>query len=201
MKVRPLAIIFFIIPFCLPKMGCTQLDSTSVHRFAKFLEASQEYEFAAEEYERLYFLHPNTIHFFTNAVKNYRLAGKIDRIEHRILNQPFDDKALVYYILSKIDQEDYSSASQILDQRKIDLESRFVSRLDLDLLFYQGKYKDGRNKYMDYLSTDNQYLLLIDEGLSLNQKSPAVAGLLSGILPGLGRFYHIVGMMSNIKIG
>ena len=61
--------------------------------------------------------------------------------------------------------------------------------MKLDLLMVNGAYEKAEDLYNSIGISDPQYLQLIHEGKSTKRKSPLLAGIMSAIIPGLGRVY------------
>lgn len=187
---------YHLIICCLVSLSMTaqNTDSIQMVRFAKFLDDSKLYEYAAEEYERLYFLYPNETTFFHQMLKSYRSSGNIKTIDDRFENRSIkSDTAATIYILSQIDNKNYDKANQILELYKPKLPLKISTRLDLDITYLQGNYLLAKDKYNSILNNNieinESYLSNINEGINLPRKSPLLAGILSGIVPGSGRAY------------
>lgn len=164
-------------------------DSTRLSDFARFLEDSKQYEFAAEEYDKLYFLYKDS-YYFDKMIRNYRLAGKQDALDIRIKNTPnITSNAIKNYTLSLMNLDDTERASTFLNSRQQQLSEEEYQKLNLDLMMVQGKYKKAEDQYNRIGISDPQYLQLIQEGKSTEKKSTVLAGVISAIVPGLGRVY------------
>lgn len=164
-------------------------DSSRLSDFARFLEDSKQYEFAAEEYDKLYFLYKDA-YYFDKMIRNYRLAGKQDALDIRIKNTPnITGNAIKNYTLSLMNLDDTERAGSFLKSQQQQLSPEEYQKLNLDLLMVQGEYKKAEEQYNTIGIADPQYLQLIKEGKSTKKKSPVLAGVISAIVPGLGRVY------------
>ncbi len=177
-----------IILYLIPATSLlSQNDSLGMVKFAQFLEKSKLYEFAAQEYERIYFTYPNEGHF-DKILINYRLAGQLHQVEKRFFTNE-TSIGFLQYQLSLIDHSLYSRGQQALRQFNHLLAPDIYHHLRADYALFDGKSSNAKDIIVKNGISDPQYLRLIDEGSSIKSKSPFLAGLFSAILPGSGRFY------------
>ncbi len=181
---------FITLIFICVNLKSQSIDSINTVKFASFLEDSKLHKFAAEEYERLYFYYPHESSFFNKMLKNYRLSGNIKAISQRINNNTIkSDTAIIIYTLGLIDAKQYEEATQVLKYNSNLVPIEIRNRLELDLKLIKGEYKSALTTYNANEMTDTSYLSRIVGGIMLPRKSPLIAGIMSGLIPGSGRAY------------
>jgi hypothetical protein len=171
------------------------LDYTHSIRFARYLNATRQYDFAAEEYERLHYFHPEDSIVLLELVRNYRQGGKCDRLQGSfqmlekgslLLNPVYTREYLNFCLTCGLEDPVYP---------------QLVSRLqDTEESFYGLSYY-WRTRQFDSAFIYNRMKSEILEGSypSLHSlthdfehqkyKSPALALIMSAILPGSGKAY------------
>lgn len=201
-------IISFVLLFFLcikTNLICQVTDSTKLVGFAEFLEKGRLHKYAAEEYERLYFMFPKEKSFFNGLMRNYRAAGEIEILTNRFKYSKNKTKeSITYFTLGLIDFESYDKAADILDLNKKILDENVFYKLNTDISILRGEYKVAEKQYNQYNFEDENYLNLIKEGKNVKRKSPLLAGILSTIIPGAGRFYtgdYKDGIISLLFVG
>lgn len=172
------------------------LDYKNSLQFASYLMSTRQYEFAMEEYERLNFLWPNDSIISLGLVKTYRLNSQCDRFDHAfellrdniyVRNSlPSVKEALAFSLTCKAGTEKYHDLSSMLDPRdrsfyelsyfwvKRDYDSAFIycqQNKDIIMANYPGLYS------LTYNFENEKY------------KSPALAVVMSAIIPGSGKAY------------
>jgi TM2 domain-containing membrane protein YozV len=158
--------------------------------FAKFLEKGKLYKFAAEEYERLYFTYPKEKQFFNGLMRNYRASGQLDLLTNRFKSaENISPESVKYFTLGLLDYQSYDEAQALLNTNNNLLEEDFSLRMNTDIELLKGNYNLAEKRYATYSFEEPDYLNLIQEGKNLKRKSPLLAGILSALIPGTGRFY------------
>lgn len=165
--------------------------------FAEYLFKTQQYDYAAKEYERILFLNPKSDTIKLNLIISYRNTGNfsfaISRAEQLYTSvsfypQPF---SLEYSKLLLADASHdklklfLKSNAALEEQDKIQLEltSELFNRNWSAAQILQRKLDS-----LHFVSND-AYKNIIEEGINLKYKSPALAIGLSAIVPGSGKFY------------
>ncbi len=171
--------------------------------FAQFLFKSNQYNYAAEEYERLNFIFPENQEYQLNLLKSYRLASEYPRGINAF--QYFHSPGL------KIQQE-YIKLN-LLDNNKLNIhtmidglepESIFRNNLDFTLRLINIPDRAINLEGIQVDKIDKGLLDLYNESYNLKHKSAFLAGTLSMLIPGTGKVYcgrWKDGLMSVLFIG
>jgi hypothetical protein len=163
--------------------------------FASFLFIEKEYIFAAQEYERLYFMQPDSLHYFKMWMKSSRLANGSDKVLQRLKLTPTTPIIIQWeYCKSAILSNRFDLVNSIIARNNL-----LDSTTNMGLNF--NKMKSGLDLITNDKISENIKQLhtwftpeikLYDE---MTRKSPLIAGVGSTILPGAGRLY--VGEYTN----
>lgn len=165
-------------------------DSLETVGFAKFLYTEELYKFAAEEYERLSYFFPHEIDHQVSLISAYRKAGLYDRIKAKISSFETDNpKILSQYLIAMILNDDEEGAREILNNKVNLIDVTSYNRLILDVEVVGNHWKKAQEVYNSFDINDAAYHQIISEGVSLKKKSPALAGVMSSLIPGTGRMY------------
>ena len=165
--------------------------------FANYLFKTKQYDYAAREYERLVFMdsenHLLNLSLITTYEKGSHYAYGITRAEELYpdkssMPKPF---ALVYTKLLLFNKS-YNKARGFLSINT-SLPSDEEILLNITVELYSNNWAEASNLY-DVSSNKSsplfkQYKSIIDETMNLKYKSPALATLMSAMIPGSGKFY------------
>lgn len=165
-------------------------------KFARYLINTQQYSFAAQEYERLHFLWPEDTTLIKELVSTYRLnqdcaqfANAYDMlsVKDRIYtSQAFAREYLKFSLSCKIDHPLYADIASLLDRGEYafyQLGYYWAHQLYDSLFAY-----NHRNE--EILSRSYPQLYSLTNDLEQQKyKKPALAVALSAILPGSGKAY------------
>lgn len=172
------------------------MDYNNSLKFARYLKASGQYDFACQEYERLHFMLPGDTTIILEMIQNYRLIHQCNKLaysyellEKNIFQRSslsFAEEYLKFSIICKSEDKRINRISSLLQP---ELKS-----------FYDLSYYWSTEQYDSIFSFIHKNEVLVKTNcpdlysLSLNfsnekYKSPGIASLLSAILPGSGKAY------------
>lgn len=184
--------------------GIFQIRAQDIHdlnhskQFADFLYKTGQYQLASEEYERIVFLDSTDSNLILKLIKSYRKANnyqqalsKFDILFHKQLVDLQVDFAEEYVKLLIYTKQDSLAYSYLSLNKTLNPTTR--QNYQLASLLLQKKWDDSFRYAMKYPLADNtknaSLHLLAVEAKQLKYKKPAVAGLMSAILPGAGKAY------------
>lgn len=169
-------------------------DHDNSFRFGEYLYHSNQFDLAAREFERCAFLKPDEKTSFLYLFKIYRKINLFDKAvssyqrysgKSSFANMDADFEPEYFKLL--VQNNKYTDASLFLD-----VNPKFGSNPDLRLSAIllmkdwkdAGPYVDANNQKLNPLLTD-----ITRQALSIRKKSPVLAGILSGVIPGSGKVY------------
>lgn len=160
--------------------------------FARFLFMSNQYNYAAEEYERLTFLFPENEEYQIGLLKSYRFARQYDK--GILTYQSLVSKKLTTgikvqqeYIKLNLLEGNTLNLTNMLGQ--LDTESSFRNNLDLTIRLISYPEHSLTLEGIDVNLVDAGLLSLYNESASIKHKSPFLAGTFSTLIPGMGKVY------------
>lgn len=172
------------------------LDYRNSLEFARYLRSTGQYSFAMEEYERLYFLWPGDTTIKLELVQSYRLNRQCDRLDHsfRILEDniyrnhslPAAKEYLAFSLTCKSGSERFFDITEMLKPGD-------RSFYELSYFWVSGRYDSAFN----YSSHNKELIMANNPGLyrltynfeNEKYKSPALAVMMSALIPGSGKAY------------
>ena len=189
----PVLMVFFNTAFA---QNIHDLDHTK--QFADYLFKTGQYEFAAEEYERIVFLEPENLQNKFKLIEAYRKAGNYKAsllrfdlfFKDRLADMPpdFADEYVKLLLLTRQDSLAYHYLN-LNSSLNIELKQNY----QLASLLLQKKWDDAFNYAMSYPVSNEkmnaQLHLLAFNAKRTKYKKPALAGFMSAIVPGTGKFY------------
>lgn len=195
-----LLLLLFLLPATLLHAQDEDLfDFEHSLEFAHYLYKTNQYELAAREFERIHFMQPRDTNIQSMLLKSYRNGKSYStgvRRAHRWLSQSeaLPRPVSIEYAKILILDGRYHQLDDYLGNPNNNFQSEDIHFLRLNNLLLRHKYEASQRlfsrKFMDL--PDNQfdtYNHIIMEGLEMKQKSPALAAVMSGVVPGSGRFY------------
>lgn len=193
----------FFFSFAFIWLVCTKasgqqnlMDFDNSLKFARYLKASGQYDFASQEYERLHFMSPadTTVRF--EMVQNYRLNKQCDKLAFS--HELFKNEIFQLHSLSFAEEFiKFSITCKSGDDRifKITslLEPELKSFYELSYYWATGE-TNSVISYVDQnenlLKTTSPDLFQVSAQFSKEKhKSPVLASVFSAILPGSGKAY------------
>lgn len=191
-----LFMLLFIILLCSQKLAAQDLyteDATG--QFANYLFTKGEFEYAAEEYERLLFMNPQNDTTLIRLSESYRKLGAYSKasdlfIQHRgtsFSSQRLEQEYLATILFQK-DQQKFDAT--IHEMKHLDYDTQLRSKLEFSML--TRNWQDAEN-LIDSVRPDQPwvepYEQNITAALAFRSKKPWLAGTYSAILPGSGKIY------------
>jgi len=188
----------FFVLICLFAKSQNYYDAVHTKQFADFLFNTNQYNYAAQEYERLTFMQPQNDSAKLMLLKSYKLDKNyslaIERLNgfFKLTPDSFPINFAKEYIELQIDNNNFSEAYKFASVNKT-FSTGQKDEYKLLLLLLQQKWNDSYTYMITHKgSTDIKYanlLILANDAKNLNYKSPLLAGSLSAIIPGAGKFY------------
>ena len=157
-------------------------------KFAQFLFESNQYSFAAEEYERLTFLFPGNQDYQVALMRSYRYARDYGKgiYAFQSLISPGLEVQKEYAKLNILDRNKANIAALLTD---LDQGSSFRNNLDLTLRILSFPDNPLSLEGIQTDRVDENLMNLYQESLKINYKSPFLAGTFSMVIPGMGKVY------------
>ncbi len=166
-------------------------------QFSEYLLKSGQFELASKELERLVFLEPNNDSLKLNLIKSYRLSKKIDlaisrtqQMYNEIYNLPYP--MAIEYSKLLMEKRDWKASESFFNESK-NISSDNKLLLGASVAIFDNSFKKAGTKLDKLERKDNplalEYVEIIKKGQKQELKSPALAGILSTLLPGSGKFY------------
>lgn len=166
-------------------------------KFVEYLTKSGQFELATREYERLIFMSPQNDTLKTSLLSTYRRAGKYD--EALLRARQLYSNASEMPVSSAIEygrvlllKANYQEAKTFWESN-VNLPISDKAILSATSAILQDNYKNA-NEILGNLKNEDHKLAFEYKDLALKagqikKKSPALAGLMSAIIPGSGRVY------------
>jgi hypothetical protein len=175
--------------------------------FANYLLKTNQFNLAAEEFERLCYFAPNNLLFSEQLLSAYIKAGSFDIALNRytyfndsIKNQ-VNIRSKYYKLLSATNQ--YQLILNDLETNKL-FSSEKISQLKISALMLNKNYSAATN----FAQTNHVYYPKLNElsndFIHLKSKSPYIGALFSAVIPGSGKIYAHEwkdGLLSLLFIG
>lgn len=197
MNCRKLILSFCLLlaSFNLPAQDLYNYENSLL--FANYLFKTKQYDYAAREYERLVFMdsenHLLKLSLITAYEKGSHYAYGITRAEELYhdkssMPKPFalEYTKLLLFNKSYNKARDFSSINTGLPSDEEVL-------LNITIELYSNNWAEASNLYNGAGNKSSplfkQYKSIIDETMNLKYKSPALATLMSAMIPGSGKFY------------
>lgn len=166
-------------------------------KFAEYLAKSGQYDLATREFERLTFMSPENDTLKTSLLSMYRRSGKYDEalIRGKQLYPELTSmsaSSAVEYGRTLLLKSDYEVAKNFWEtNEKLSSADKTILSATSDIL--QDKYKSA-NEILKTIKPEDHTLAisykdLTEQAIAIKRKSPALAGILSAVVPGSGRMY------------
>jgi len=192
-------LVFISLFFCFINIQAQNIhDLNHSKQFADYLFKTHQYSLAAEEYERIAFLEPENLQNKYLLITSYRKAQEYQQALTRFniffynnLSNIPADFAEEYVKLLLLTRQDSLALSYLNTNESLNQELK--QNYQLSALLLQKKWNDAFNFAMSYPVTNekmnSQLHLLAFEAKRIKYKSPALAGFMSAVVPGTGKFY------------
>lgn len=194
---RKKLLILFIIIFSRSVSAQDLYNFENTQKFAEYLAKSGQYDLATREFERLTFMLPENDSLKTSLLSMYRRSGKYD--EAIIRGKQLYSELTTMSASSAVEfgrtlllKSDYKSAKTFWDSnQKLSTPDKIILSTTSDIL--QDNYKSANDLLQTLKPEDHRlatnYKELAEQAIAIKRKSPAMAGIMSAIIPGTGRVY------------
>lgn len=194
---RKKLLILFIIIFSRSVSAQDLYNFENTQKFAEYLAKSGQYDLATREFERLTFMLPENDSLKTSLLSMYRRSGKYD--EAIIRGKQLYPELTTMSASSAVEfgrtlllKSDYKSAKTFWDaNQKLSTPDKIILSTTSDIL--QDNYKSANDLLQTLKPEDHRlatnYKELAEQAIAIKRKSPAMAGIMSAIIPGTGRVY------------
>lgn len=159
-------------------------------KFGEYLYHTNQFEFAAREFERCVFLKPEDQFSILYLFKTYRKMGEFNKAQNipNFNNFAETDAAFgLEYVKLLIQTNRYDDAGSFISQNDY-----FNEKTDLKLSIYLLR-KDWKAAVIfrdeNQMRIDKSLSEIVDKSLLIKRKSPALAGIFSAVIPGSGKVY------------
>jgi len=172
--------------------NCFSQDSeqvTSVSAFAEFLYASELYDFAIEEYERLNYHHPDNVKYLQKLLSSYKKSKRKYSIQNRLDHLVSDNVDLNKTYIDLLIKSEYNDEANTFFQSKKNVFSKDESDI---IAFKLGVGNKSWNEVQQLYNDNTQpskFEPIIQKIKSSKFKRPGLASVMSAIIPGSGRVY------------
>ena len=166
-------------------------------KFAEYLAKSGQYDLATREFERLTFMSPENDTLKTSLLSMYRRSGKYEEalIRGKQLYPELTSmsaSSAVEYGRTLLLKSDYAAAKNFWETNaKLSSADKTILSATSDIL--QDNYKSANEILKTVKPEDHKlainYKDLTEQAIAIKRKSPALAGIMSAIIPGSGRAY------------
>lgn len=168
-------------------------DTKHTEEFAGYLFRTEQYEFAAEEFERLVFLNPDSVKYRISLLQAYRLNGKyatgINKIHlfyDTISTLPITFSR-EYVKLNLLDGKNRYTFDY-LNRNKTLPESEKIN-YQLTSLLLDKKWTQAQQFTEKKTISNSSLVTLTAKSKEIKYKSPALAACFSAFIPGTGKIY------------
>lgn len=190
-------LILFIIIYNTSAIAQDLYNFENTKKFAEYLAKSGQYDLATREFERLTFMSPENDTLKSSLLSMYRRSGKYDEalIRGKQLYPELTSmsaSSAVEYGRTLLLKSDYKSAKSFWETNS-NLSSADKTILSATSDVLQDNYKSA-NEILKTLKPEDHKLAinykdLTEQAKAIKRKSPALAGIMSAIIPGSGRMY------------
>ena len=196
-QIVPIIFILFVIsPFFCNAQDIYNTEQSE--KYAGYLFSSQQYELAAEEFERLVYLDENNIDYKDKLIKSYRLSRDLNKGLKRInsfygnsINTIPSNLAKEFIRFNILSDSIIAVESFILNSNTLSPIDKAVSHSCVLLL--KGKYTEAglfvNTTAEANLPLPSTLIAITRKAEQVKYKSPLIAAGFSAIIPGTGKFY------------
>jgi len=166
-------------------------DSVVQYTFVKTLISNGLYQSAATEMERLVYNHPFNRVYFSELIKIHKIAGNSGIIRDKLRQYPFKTFEHVFDLYhSYVRSEEITESRYVFDHQLIEFtNSDQYQNLNIAQLFLESKPKLAHQHIENFQNVDNRLKNISVLYQNSSKKSPIIAGMMSAVIPTLGRHY------------
>ena len=189
--ISSIILFFFVLSH---SFGQDLFNEENSSKFAEFLFKTQQFNLAAQEYERLVFLAPGNSNYKLSLLQSYRYSGDLTSAQKKMIfffgdslfkiNQTFGTEYLKLQIL----QGNLTEAQNYIRQNSR-LDENVKDHYKTCIYLIGGDWKRADSTINKSPHIDNQLMGLTDKAMHLKHRKPALAATFSLILPGSGKAY------------
>lgn len=183
-------------------------SKTNSLKYADYLMKSREYRAAVQEWERIRFMDPENDSISLRLLEAYQQAGMyrqgLERCQELFDDEVSSTEAALYEVKFRLRLDQYQLSRALIEDGSTQFDDSLQSNLQLGTRLLERDWKSAQ----DYASSNtihDPYLLeLTRRSGDLKRKSPLLASIMSGLIPGSGKMYSgrwTDGFMSLIFVG
>lgn len=167
------------------------IDIEAIEQFANYLYNLELYDFASQEYERLLYLDSNNPKYLSKLIRSYRGAQNETKLKQRFNFSVVKDTAVVKdYLYALISESMNEEASEFYSIQEPALPESLSNKLSFELSLAKRDWESSLMQYEELdLESKMVYEPLMENINGRKYKSPTLAGVMSTLVPGSGRFY------------
>lgn len=194
--------LYFVI-FCLflsvPNLVLSQ-DTTDIYsksstqEYAAYLLASGQYQLAALEYQRLSILDPVSKAYKEKTAEAMYKGGLFESLSDFVTikngNCSSPENLAKYHMAANLNLGNYSALDSMM-RCNASLSENIKQHFEVVSLAYKGKWKNAYSLSSQYNENPfiTKYSIILGNAAEEKRVSPLLAGVMSGIIPGSGKFY------------
>lgn len=188
------------LTFLVVAISWISVNSQDIHdlehskQFAEYLLKTNQFNQAAEEFERILFMDPLNDDVKLYLIKSYRLASESSKALQKINTlypipeTDFTEDLAKEYVRNVFQENKLSDVEDFIS-KDVNLTPGFKNETEV-VLFLLKKDWDSANLFAANHSNLNKTLRsYVDQASNINYKSPALAASMSAIVPGSGKVY------------
>ncbi len=179
---------YIFTPWSFFAQASDTLSSDNDESFALYLFNSELYQYASQEFEKLLFKDPNNIDHLKKLITCYKKNDDFDMLENRLAQFDIkDEKVLIEYYNLLLLEKRTESLVLSLNQKANLLSQEDLEKLQFKMALVDMDWEKSKALYPN--TNLVEYEGIMNKIEEAKFKSPVTAAILSGIIPGTGRYY------------
>jgi hypothetical protein len=186
---------FIILLLNFPSVNGQDLfNESNSYKFANYLFKTQQFNLAAQEFERLVFLSPENNNYKLSLIQSYRYSGEYINAQKRLLLfygdslYTINQSVGIEYIKLTILKDSLVQTETFLERNsKLEVKNKLHFQTCLFLL--ENKWEKADSLITKNTGIDPILINLTNKAIHAKYKSPFLATSFSFVLPGLGKAY------------
>ena len=169
-------------------------SKSSTEEYAAYLLASGQYQLAALEYQRLSILDPISKAYKEKTAEAMYKGGLFESLSDFVTlkngNCSAPQSLAKYHMAANLNLGDYLALDSMMKCNAL-LSEDIKQHFEVVSLAYEGKWKSAYSLASDYNQNPfiKNYSIILGNAAEEKRVSPLLAGVMSGIIPGSGKFY------------
>ncbi len=165
--------------------------------YAEYLLKSGQFSLGVKEYERLVYFDSSNIDNKTNLLRSYRLSNQISLGLNRAFvlfpqKETIPEKPAIELVKLYLENKEFNEAKNFwINNSYLQNDDKILLNTSLEI--FTTKLGEAKTTLTNVENKENPLYLgysdLLENRSLIKRKSPAAAGIMSGIVPGLGRVY------------